>query len=377
MSDGIVIIGSGFAARQLVKNLRKQDPKVTITLIAADSMDEYNKPDLSHVISQQQRADDLTRQRAGEFAEQYQLRLFPATWVTEIDPQARIVKSQMQSWRYDQLVLATGASAITPPVEGRELMLTLNSQQEYQACESQLRDAQRVLMLGGGLIGSELAMDFKRAGKQVTVVDSAASLLASLMPPEVSARLQYKLTQMGVELALNQQLTALRPGENGLQATLASGRTLEVDAAISAIGLRPNIDLARRAGLAVNRGIVVNSQLQTSDPHIYALGDCAEINGQLLPFLQPIQLSAMTAAKNLTGGSQPLTLPAMLVKVKTPELPLHLAGDTRSADLAWHIALGGEGMVAKGIDGEGRLRAFVVSEACMPQAFALLRELKP
>ena len=98
MSDGIVIIGSGFAARQLVKNLRKLDPKVAITLIAADSMDEYNKPDLSHVISQQQRADDLTRQRAGEFAEQYQLRLFPATWVTEIDPQARIVKSQTQSW---------------------------------------------------------------------------------------------------------------------------------------------------------------------------------------------------------------------------------------------------------------------------------------
>lgn len=85
MSRGIIIIGSGFAARQLVKNIRKHDANVPLTLIAADSMDEYNKPDLSHVISQSQRADDLTRQSAGEFAEQFNLRLFPHTWVTDID----------------------------------------------------------------------------------------------------------------------------------------------------------------------------------------------------------------------------------------------------------------------------------------------------
>ncbi len=169
MSNGIVIIGSGFAARQLVKNIRKQDATIPLTLIAADSMDEYNKPDLSHVISQGQRADDLTRQTAGEFAEQFNLHLFPQTWVTDIDAEARVVKSQNNQWQYDKLVLATGASAFVPPVPGRELMLTLNSQQEYRACETQLRDARRVLIVGGGLIGSELAMDFCRAGKAVTL----------------------------------------------------------------------------------------------------------------------------------------------------------------------------------------------------------------
>lgn len=128
MSNGIVIIGSGFAARQLVKNIRKQDATIPLTLIAADSMDEYNKPDLSHVISQGQRADDLTRQTAGEFAEQFNLHLFPQTWVTDIDAEARVVKSQNNQWQYDKLVLATGASAFVPPVPGRELMLTLNSQ---------------------------------------------------------------------------------------------------------------------------------------------------------------------------------------------------------------------------------------------------------
>lgn len=375
MSHGIVIIGSGFAARQLVKNLRKQDSHVAISVIAADSIDEYNKPDLSHVISLGQRADEMTRQSAGEFAEQYNVRLFPYTWIKEIDAQARVVKSTDHQWCYDKLVLATGASAFIPPVAGRELMLTLNSQLDYRACESQLFDARRVLIVGGGLIGSELAMDFTRAGKSVTLVDNAASILASLMPPEVSSRLQHRLTDMGVHLLLKSQLQSLEQTARGIRATFDRDRHVEVDAVISATGLRPETALARSAGVEVNRGIVVDSTLKSSNPDIYALGDCAEIDGQLLPFLQPIQISAMTLAKNLLGGNAPLKLPAMLVKVKTPELPLHLAGETRRSDLNWQISTEAQGMVAKGVDAEGQLRAFVVSEDKMKEAFTLLKAL--
>ncbi len=432
-------------------------------------MDEYNKPDLSHVISQGQRADDLTRQTAGEFAEQFNLRLFPHTWVTDIDAEAHVVKSQNNQWQYDKLVLATGASAFVPPVPGRELMLTLNSQQEYRACETQLRDARRVLIVGGGLIGSELAMDFCRAGKAVTLIDNAASILASLMPPEVSdarrvlivgggligselamdfcragkavtlidnaasilaslmppevsSRLQHRLTEMGVHLLLKSQLQGLEKTDSGILATLDRQRCIEVDAVIAATGLRPetalarragltinrgvcvdsylqtsNADiyalgdcaeikiaatglrpetaLARRAGLTINRGVCVDSYLQTSNADIYALGDCAEINGQVLPFLQPIQLSAMVLAKNLLGNNTPLKLPAMLVKIKTPELPLHLAGETQRQDLRWQINTERQGMVARGVDDADQLRAFVVSEDQMKEAFGLLKTL--
>ena len=375
MSHGIVIIGSGFAARQLVKNLRKQDSQVAITLIAADSIDEYNKPDLSHVISLGQRADEMTRQSAGEFAEQYNVRLFPYTRIETIDADARLVKSADNQWAYDKLVLATGASALIPPVVGRELMLTLNSQLEYRACESQLFDARRVLIVGAGLIGCELAMDFTRAGKAVTLVDSAASILASLLPPEVSSRLQHCLTEMGVQMLLKSQLHTLESTPEGIRATFGSDRHVTVDAVIAATGLRPQTALASSAGLKVNRGIVVDNTLRTSNPDIYALGDCAEIDGQLLPFLQPIQISAMTLAKNLLGGNAPLKLPAMLVKVKTPALPLHLAGETRRCDLSWQISTEAQGMVAKGVDAEGQLRAFVVSEDKMKEAFSLLKAL--
>ncbi|ABP61847.1 NADH:flavorubredoxin reductase NorW [Enterobacter sp. 638] len=375
MSHGIVIIGSGFAARQLVKNIRKQDANVPLTLIAADSMDEYNKPDLSHVISQSQRADDLTRQTAGEFAEQFHLRLFPYTRVTDIDAAAHCVKAKDKQWHYDKLVLATGASAFVPLIEGHELMLTLNSQQEYKACETRLRDAQRVMIVGGGLIGTELAMDFCRAGKSVTLVDHAARILSALMPAEVSSRLQHRLTDMGVHQLLKSQLQSLTKTDTGIRATLDRNRSVEIDVVVAATGLRPETALARRAGAETHLGVKVDSYLQTTQPDIYALGDCAEINGQVLPFLQPIQISAMYLAKNLLGTSTPLKLPTMLVKVKTPELPLHLAGETQRQDLNWQITLETQGMVARGMDNDGQLRAFVVSEDRMKEAFALLKSL--
>lgn len=375
MNHGIVIIGSGFAARQLVKNIRKQDANVPVTVIAADSMDEYNKPDLSHVISQNQRAEDLTRQTAGEFTEQFNLRLFPYTWVTDIDAAAHVVKAKDKIWQYDKLVLATGASAFVPPFEGRELMITLNSQQEYQASETGLRDAQRVMIVGGGLIGTELAMDFCRAGKTVTLVDHAASILSALMPAEVSSRLQHRLTDMGVHLLLKSQLQSLSKTAGGIRGALDRNRSVEVDAVVAATGLRPETALAHRAGAETDRGVKVDSYLQTSQPDIYALGDCAEINGRVLPFLQPIQLSAMVLAKNLIGVSAPLKLPPMLVKVKTPDLPLHLAGETQRQDLSWQIAIESQGMVARGIDADDQLRAFVVSEERMKEAFALLKSL--
>jgi nitric oxide reductase FlRd-NAD(+) reductase len=375
MNNGIVIIGSGFAARQLVKNIRKQDAAVPLTLIAADSIDEYNKPDLSHVVSRGQTAADLTLQTAGEFAEQYNLNLFPQTWVSDIDAQAKVVKSQDREWHYDKLVLATGASTIVPPVPGKELMLTLNSQQEFGAAQSTLRDAQRVLIIGGGLIGSELAMDFSRAGKAVTVVDNSACILASLMPPEVSSRLQHRLTDMGVHLLLKTQLQSLAKTTTGIVAQFDRNRQVEVDAVVAATGLRPETALARRAGVEINRGVKVNSAMQTSNPDIYALGDCAEINGAVLPFLQPILLSAMCLAKNLLGQNGELKLPHMLVKVKTPDLPLHLAGETRRQDLDWTIATSAQGMLAQGYDDNQQLRAFVVSEERMKEAFSLLKLL--
>nr|MBG3151529.1 NADH:flavorubredoxin reductase NorW [Proteus mirabilis] len=377
LSNGIVIIGAGFAARQLVKNIRKFNADIPITLIASDSIDEYNKPDLSHVISQAQSADDLTKQTAQDFALQYQLAIHPYTQITDINTdEKRIQSMQGEQWYYDKLILATGAKTYCPPISGHELMLTLNSQQEYRAYETQIHHAKRILILGAGLIGTELAMDFSRAGKEVILADISGQLLSSLIPADLSGRLQSSLTEIGVRLMLKSPLQSLTQTDNGILATFNQHHQLTVDCVIAATGLTPNIELAHLAGLHTDRGIIVNEYLQSSDKDIYALGDCAQINGSLLPFLQPIQLSAMHLAKSLVGeNNAPLNLPPMIIRVKTPLMPLHLAGETARKDLTWNISTTQSGIIAKGFDENDELRAFVVTEEQVKEAFALLRAL--
>ena len=122
-------------------------------------------------------------------------------------------------------------------------------------------------------------------------------------------------------------------------------------------------------------GILIDDLLRTSDPHIFALGDCAEWQGQLLPFLQPIVLGASALAKTLLGTPTPLTLPPMLVKVKTPRYPLQLAGRTQGEDLAWQCHWNQHGMVAEARGEDGELCGFVVGGDKMSAAFPLLRRL--
>lgn len=376
ISREIVVIGSGFAAQQLVKSLRKLDWDQPIRLITADSGDEYNKPDLSHVVSRGCAAAAMTRLSGSDFAEQQRIALLPHSPVLGIDPARRLVLTEQGEFPYGKLVLATGASAVRPEIPGSEHLVTLNSQQEYAAAEGAIQQARRILVLGAGLIGCELAMDMASAGKEVTLVDLADSPLSALLPATLTQPLQQALRSQGVSLQLGLGIARIdgQPGD-GWRVTLSDGRVSEQDLVIAAIGLRPNLALARGAGLAVERGILVDDRLQTSDPHIFALGDCVQWQGQLLPFLQPIVLGANALARTLLGTPTPLTLSPMLVKVKTPRYPLQLAGRTRGEDLVWQCRWNSHGMVAEARDQAGDLCGFVVGGDQMSAAFLLLRQL--
>jgi len=376
----LLVIGSGFAAQQLIKSLRKLDAHQPIALITADSGDEYNKPDLSHVVSRGSSAADMTRLKGADFAEQQGITLVPHCPVLGIDPARRTVLTAQGEFGYGQLVLATGASALRPLIPGAEQLVTLNSQQEYAAAEERLQRAQRIMVLGAGLIGCELAMDMASHGRQVTLVDLASSPLSSLLPAILSQPLHQALQAQGVKLQLGlgiRDIAALDPQQpdTGCRVSLSDGRVSEQDLVIAAIGLKPNVQLAQAAGLTVGRGIQVDAWLRSSDPNIYALGDCAEWQGQLLPFLQPILLGANALAKTLLGSPTALTLPPMLVKVKTPHYPLQLAGRTGGEDLAWQCRWNQQGLVAEARGENGELCGFVVGGDQMSAAFPLLRQL--
>ncbi|EKO3989569.1 FAD-dependent oxidoreductase, partial [Vibrio fluvialis] len=146
------------------------------------------------------------------------------------------------------------------------------------------------------------------------------------------------------------------------------------DIVISAAGLCANTQLAKEAAIRVNKGIVVDSCLQTSIRNVFALGDCAEIQERMIPYLQPIVLSANVLGKQLLGQDAELVLPPMMVKVKTPSYPIQLAGTVNGVE-NWEVSISAPGIVAKAKDDNGHLVGFVVTSEQVTQAFPLLREL--
>lgn len=378
MPKPIVIIGSGFAAYQLVKNLRRNNREQAITLITADSGNEYHKPDLSHAFSRQQMATDLVKVSAAAFAKEYQIDLINHSTVTHID-KARHVISYGQNCKieYSKLVLATGARPFIPAMLGDavEAVHTFNSLNEYQACRGDVSAATRVLVIGAGLVGVELAMDLATAGKQVLLVDPQTRLMSNLLPEMLSQKLTAVLAQHKVTLQLQTKVTHLQHQDGQIAISLDNGQHYRCDAVICAAGLITNSQLALTADLTVNKGIVVDEYLQTSDANIYALGDCAEVKGQMMAYLQPALLSANALANTLLDQATAVNFPAMLVKVKTPLLPMQLGGITVNNISHWQVDIDPQGTCMKALSADGQLQGFVVTEDRVKQAFGLLKRL--
>lgn len=195
------------------------------------------------------------------------------------------------------------------------------------------------------------------------------------MPDFVATALEKQLRNNGVQVECLDSVTSINRLDNYLSVTTKKGIHYQTDCVISAAGLIPNTELAKQAGAQINRGIVVDKQLKTSLDDIYALGDCAEINGKVMAFLQPIILSANTLASTLLTEQTSLTIPAMMVKVKTPKYPIQLGG-SYTPDSNWQVDFSTQGVIAKAYDQEQRMTGFVVTQDNLTQAFPLFREMQ-
>lgn len=379
MKHPIMIIGSGFAAYQLVKTLRRTDQEIEIVVVTSDDGHDYNKPDISHVFSKKQDANALIRQTAQSFAQEQRIKIYTHTRVEMIDPLSQAVTTMDgQKLPYSKLVLATGASTFIPIVTGSAIdkIITLNSRVEYQHSQQVIHQSEHILIIGAGLIGTELAMDLSTSGKSISLVDPCASVMEAMLPDSVSAPLEKQLVKGGTKLYLNNYVQHLLETECGIEVVLDSGDQFMVDSVVCAAGLKPNIQLAKQAGLKVEKGIVVNRQLQTSQPNIYAIGDCAQIETKVFSYLQPTLLSANVLAKSLLQlESVDLKLPSMLIKVKTPNYPVQLSGNTGKDVHHWSIKVDPEGLTAQAFNAEDALIGFVVTQDHMKHAFPMLRQL--
>jgi rubredoxin-NAD+ reductase len=334
----IVIVGSGLAAWSTVRELRKLEALSDmalqpITLICADSGDFYAKPALSNALAQKRTPAQLVTTPAAKMAEAQNVTLVANTLVHKIDASARLVQTDQGDFNYDRLVLALGASPIRVPVDGdaSSEILSVNSIADFAAFYAKMEGAPRhIAIMGAGLIGCEFANDLVLGGHTVTVIDPALRALATLIDYTTSLELQRKLEPLGVTWHFGTTVQAAQKRDGHIHVQLANGETLKADLILSAIGLRPHVQLAKDAGLTTDRGIVVNEWLQSSNEHIFALGDCAQygfVSGkiQVLPYVMPVMHASRALASTLFGKPQPVRFPAMPVRVKTPAHPITVA----------------------------------------------------
>ena len=385
MTHPVIIIGAGLAGWTTVREFRKLDTTTPVVLVTADSGDFYAKPTLSNAYAQKRSPEQLISTPAAKMVETLNVTLLAHTQVTAIDPAAHTITTTAhgveQSLPYRQLVLATGAQPIRVPVQGDAAarVLSVNSLDDFKvfhsglsprgiSADSSQEDSKTIVIMGAGLIGCEFANDLTHAGHRVHVADPAAKPLALLLPDTASDQLTQALAALGVQWHLGatvqavNKVSAAGAPDQGLQVTLSDGSTVQADAVLSAIGLRADTALAVAAGIACERGVVVNTHLQTSAADVYALGDCgqyASAGARTLPYVMPIMNAGRALAATLAGKPTEVVFPLMPVSIKTPALPIVVA--------AAHPALPGQWVaddelgVWRFMDADGAQRGFVLT----------------
>ncbi len=378
--DSIVIVGSGLAGYAVVRELRKLDGEMPITLISADFAGFYSKPMLSNALSTGKTPATFLNMDAVKMAEQHKITILPRTRVAAIESANNELQLENgEKLHYDQLVLALGADPIRLPLagDGASNILSVNDVEDYRCFREALEGKKQVSILGAGLIGCEFANDLVAAGYEVHVVDISAEPLGRLLPTVGGVYMRERLEAIGVNFHLDVVTERVERDSNKLKLTLANGETIKSDVILSAVGLAPRTKLAAAAGIQINRGIMVNQLLQTQCANIYALGDCAEVEGKVLPFVMPISYAGRALAATLAGNSTPVHYPAMPVMVKTPACPAVVSPPDFTKKGDWQVDADQDGVKALFRDAEGSLLGFALLGAATKEKVALAAQLPP
>ena len=375
----IVILGSGLAGYNVARELRKLDKETPLTIISADSGHFYSKPMLSSAHGSGKTPQSIPLNSAEQMATQLNGVVRTNTRITAIDTAAHTIKIGDETVAYTKLVLALGADQIRLPIKGSaaDRILTVNDLDEYASFRAALKDKCTVALIGAGLIGSEFANDLTTGGHKVEVIDIAAHPLSRLLPPEGGALLQKKLAELGVVWYLGTSVSALDADGEKLRVTLANGHSFTADVALSAVGLKSRTALAAAAGITVNRGIAVNRHHETSAPDVYALGDCSEVEGLVLPYVMPIMHSARALAATLAGKQTAVSYPAMPVLVKTPACPTIVSPPPIGVEGKWTVTADAEGVKSLFHDASGKLVGFALNGKATAERAALTPQLPP
>jgi nitrite reductase (NADH) large subunit len=330
VSEPLVIVGNGMAAARLVDELASVAlGRYAIAVIGAEPRLAYNRVLLSSVL-------------AGETAS-HEIELKPAAWwrdrgvtlkygcvATEIDVGRRELKiANEESIAFSKLVLATGSTPLRLDVPGAEIagVHTFRDSRDVDLLLGLAAQRKRVVVVGGGLLGLEAAYGLAKAGAPVTLVHLLDRLMERQLDAPAAELLKSLVERKGIQVLLNANTARIRGVSRVEGVEFADGRRIEADAVIFAAGIRPNVGLAKQAGLSVNRGVVVDDLLQTSQANIYALGECAEHRGICYGLVEPAYDQARALARHLAGADALYAGSIVSTNLKVSGVSVFSAGD--------------------------------------------------
>ncbi|MDD3545353.1 MAG: nitrite reductase large subunit NirB [Kiritimatiellae bacterium] len=302
--ERIIIIGNGMAGGKLAEEIvaRGRD-RFDITVIGDEPQGNYNRIKLVVKLKEPDLPDLFLN--TPEWYIENGITACLGHPVTAIDRLAKTVSTaDGRLFPYDRLVLATGSRPIVPPMKGLDLpgVFTLRRLDDVERVTDYLRDKNEVAVVGGGLLGLELALMLRLLGKRVTVSHLMPTLMEMQLPEEAGRYLKHHLEALGIAFVMGTYITELLGSTAGVaEALFKDGSTITTDAVFFNCGIRPNTDLARATGLTFNKGVAVNERLQTSDHDIYACGECLEFHGQIWGLVAPVYEQARTLAAVLCG----------------------------------------------------------------------------
>jgi nitrite reductase (NADH) large subunit len=365
MAEPLIIVGKGMAATRLVDELSQRAlGRHSIAVIGEEPRLAYNRVLLSPLL-------------AGEIAAP-EIELKPAAWwkargvsmlygraVSKIDRAAKTVTlADGLSLPYAKLVLATGSKPLKPPFPGGDLpgIATFRDMRDVEAMRAFAERGARIVVIGGGLLGLEAAYGLSRAGGKVTVLHLVDRLMERQLDAEGAALLASAMAARGIAVRLNSATKGFFGADKVEGVELADGAIIPADLVVIAIGVRPNAELARAAGLAVDRGVVVDDGMASEDASIFAIGECAQHRGQVYGLVEPAYEQARVLALRLAGKAAVYSGSLLSTNLKVSGVGVFSAGEFEAGEGAQTVVLrdAAAGIYRKFVLREGRLSGCVL-----------------
>jgi nitrite reductase (NADH) large subunit len=365
VSEPLVIVGNGMAAARLVDELAKVAlGRYAIAVIGDEPRLAYNRVLLSSVLAGETTSQDIELRPAAWWRDRG-VTLKYGCRATEIDMGRRELKiAGEESIQFSKLVLTTGSSALRLNVSGADLagVHTFRDSRDVDLLLALAGHKKRVVVVGGGLLGLEAAYGLAKAGAPVTLVHLMDRLMERQLDAPAAALLKSLVELRGIEILLNANTARIHGGTRVEGVELVDGRRIDADAVIFAAGVRPNVGLAKEAGISVNRGVVVDDHLQTGAPDVFAIGECAEHRGICYGLVEPAYEQARVLARHLAGTDDSYAGSVVATNLKVSGVSVFSAGDFMGMEGSEQIVLSdiNHGTYKKLVIAEGRLTGAVL-----------------